>query len=208
MSRSSTPDFYRLVCSRRSIRQFQSRRLSRQVLTRLVNVGRLAPSAANRQPLEFVVVDEPEKTRQIFSCLKWAAYIQPEGNPRPGHEPVAYIIVLVNQKIRATDYERDVGAALENMILVAWSWGIGSCWLISIDREKVAQLINLPPNQYLLDSVLALGYPAEEPVVEETEDDIRYWKDESGRLHVPKRKLAAVLHWNVYSPEPAKIDES
>ena len=205
MNRSETPDFYQLVCSRRSIRQFQNRRLSRRDLIRLVNAGRLAPSAANRQPLEFVVVDEPGKIREIFPCLKWAAYIQPEGDPRPGQEPVAYIIVVVNKKIRESGYERDVGAAMENMILVGWSLGIGSCWLISVEREKVARLINLPQDKYIIDSVLALGYPAEAPVVEETDDDIRYWKDEVGRLHVPKRKLANVLHWNNYSPEPAEI---
>jgi hypothetical protein len=47
-----------------------------------------------------------------------------------------------------------------------------------------------------VDSVVALGYPAEEPVVEDLEDSVKYWKDESGRLHVPKRRLQDVIHFN------------
>lgn len=182
-------NIYDLVRSRRSIRQFQPTPLSREDLLKIVDAGRLAPSAANLQPLEFVVVDKPEKLKQVFPCLQWAAYIRPEGDPRPGQESMAYVVVVVNKSIRSKGYERDVGAAMENMILVAWSLGIGSCWLISVDRPKLSQIINLPSENYVIDSVLALGYPAEKPIVEETEEDIRYWKDNSGQLHVPKRRL-------------------
>ena len=49
-----------------------------------------------------------------------------------------------------------------------------------------------------VDSVLALGYPAEQSVAEEYKDSVKYWKDESGSLHVPKRKLDKVVHHNKY----------
>ena len=81
---------YDMIISRRSIRQFEPRPIPQDVLRDVVNAGRLAPSAANRQPLEFIVVDDEGKKKEIFPCLKWAGYIAPEGNPKPGQEPQAY----------------------------------------------------------------------------------------------------------------------
>ena len=188
---------YDLVTSRRTIRQFKREPIPKDVLKKLVNAARLAPSAANLQPLEFIVVDDEEMREKIFSCLHWAAYIAPEGNPKPGKEPVAYIVVLINTKIRDRGFERDAGAAIENILLTAWSEGIGSCWLISIDRSKVHQVLNIP-DHYNIDSVIAMGYPAEKPLLEEMEESIKYWKDEEGRLHVPKRKLEDIIHFNKY----------
>ena len=188
---------YDLIISRRSIRQFKQEPVSRDILKKFINASRLAPSAANRQPLEFVVVDEEKIRKEVFTCLKWAAYIAPEGNPKPGHEPVAYIVVLVNSEIREKGFEWDVGAAIENMILAALEKGIGSCWLLSVDREKLREILNIPEN-YKIDSVLALGYPDENPVIEDMKDSIKYWKDQAGQLHVPKRKLEDVIHFNKF----------
>ncbi|MFQ5721007.1 MAG: nitroreductase family protein [Candidatus Aminicenantales bacterium] len=188
---------YDLILSRRSIRQFLAKPISKKILKKLVNAARLAPSAANLQPLEFVAINRKELNKAIFSCLRWAAYISPEGNPKPGSEPTAYIVVLVNTKIRDKGFERDSGAAMENMILAAWEEGIGSCWVISIDRSRIHHLLNIP-EEYKVDSILALGYPAEKPVIEEIKDSVKYWKDEQGQLHVPKRKLEEVFHFNKF----------
>jgi len=188
---------YDLIVSRRSIRQFKPEPVSPDILKDIANVGRLAPSAANRQPLEFILVEEEGIRSEIFPCLKWAGYIAPEGNPMPGQEPRAYIVVLVNSKIREKGFEWDVGAAVENMILAAWGKGIGSCWIISVDRDRVRDLLQVP-KFYRIDSVLALGYPAEVPVIEDMKDSVEYWKDEEGRLHVPKRRLEEVIHYGKF----------
>ncbi|UCC38448.1 MAG: nitroreductase family protein [Candidatus Aminicenantes bacterium] len=186
---------YELITARRTIRQFKSEPLPRDILERLVNAARLAPSAANLQPLEFIVVDKEELKKQLFPCLKWAAYIAPEGNPKPGHEPVAYIVILINSQVREKGYEYDAGAAIENMILTAWELGVGSCWLLSVERNEIQKILEIPAS-YNIDSVLALGYPDESPLEEEMEDSIKYWKDGDGRLHVPKRKLKDIIHFN------------
>jgi nitroreductase len=188
---------YDLILSRRSIRQFRPESIPQDILRDIVNAGRLAPSAANRQPLEFIVVDEEGKKGQIFPCLKWAGYIAPEGNPKPGQEPQAYIVVLVNTEIREKGFEWDSGAAIENMILAAWEKDIGSCWIISMDKERVKESLAVP-DSHKVDSVIALGYPAETPVIEDMEESIKYWQDEQGCLHVPKRKLEDVIHFNKF----------
>jgi len=188
---------YDLIVSRRTVRQYRPEPVPRTMLERLVNAGRLAPSAANRQPLEFVVVDDREVCGRIFPCLKWAAYIAPEGDPKPGQEPTAYVVVLVNTAIRDTMYEWDSGASVENVLLAAWEERVGTCWLISVDKDKIHNILAVP-DSFRVDSVIALGYPAEEPVAEDMTDSVKYWKDKSGRLHVPKRDLASVIHFNKF----------
>jgi nitroreductase len=188
---------YEKIVSRRTVRQFEPRPVADDILKNCVNAGRLAPSGANLQPLAFIIIDDEEVKQQVFPCLTWAAYIAPKGNPRPGNEPAAYVIVLVDSEIRPQGFEWDVGAAMENMILTAWEEGIGSCWLLSIDRVELRQILSVPDN-YRIDSVLALGYPAEDCVVEELTDSVKYWKDEHGRFHVPKRALRDVFHRNVF----------
>ncbi len=186
---------YDLAVGRRTIRRFRPEPVPRELLERLVNAARLAPSAANVQPLEFVVVDEAARGAEVFPALKWAAYIAPAGDPRPGEEPAAYVVTLVNTKLREKMFEYDVGAAMQNMILAALAEGVGACWLLSIDRDRLRAALGVPDG-YRIDSVLALGYPAEEPAAEVLGDSCRYWKDAEGRLHVPKRALASVLHLN------------
>jgi nitroreductase len=100
--------------------------------------------------------------------------------------------------VREKGFEYDVGAAMENMILAAKDAGLGSCWLLSVEREKLAQILNIP-EQYRIDCVLALGYPAESPVAEEFKESIKYWQDEKGVLHVPKRPLRSVLRLNRFA---------
>jgi nitroreductase len=186
---------YDLAVERRTIRRFRPEPVPGELLTRLVEAARLAPSAANIQPLAYIVVDDPAKKAEVFPCLKWAAYIAPAGDPKAGEEPAAYIVTLVDTKLREKMFEYDVGAAMENMILAALAEGVGSCWLLSVDRDKLRVGLGVP-DRYRIDSVLALGYPAEEPAAEVMADSCRYWKDEEGRLHVPKRPLASVLHVN------------
>jgi len=187
--------FFNLIAKRRTIRSFKPEPVAGELLERLVDAGRLAPSAANLQPLEFIVVDEAGLKAEIFSCLKWAAYIAPAGDPQPGKEPAAYIVTLANSKVREKMFEYDIGAAMENMTLAALAEGVGSCWMLSIDRDKLRAALGVP-EEYRIDSVLALGYPAEEPAAEVMGESCRYWKDAAGRLHVPKRALASVIHRN------------
>ena len=189
---------YDLAVARRTVRRFKPDPVPGELLERLIDVARLAPSAANMQPLAFVTVDEPGLKAEVFRALKWAAYIAPAGDPGPGEEPAAYVVTLVDTKVREKMFEYDVGAAMENMILAALEEGVAACWLLSIDRERLRAALGGVPERYRIDCVLALGYPAEEPVAEAMGESCRYWKDAEGRLHVPKRPLAAVWHRNTW----------
>lgn len=188
---------YEIAIRRRSIRRFKDIPFSPQILERCVNAARLAPSAANLQPLEYIIVDDEQLLPQVFDTLKWAAYIRPAGDPPEGSRPRAYIVILQNSQVSMSVSAYDIGAAMENMILVALEEGIGSCPFAAVDRDKVRKILNIPED-YEIPLVLALGYPAESPVEEPFDGSVKYWKDEIGVHHVPKRKLEVILHRNSF----------
>ncbi len=187
---------YETILKRRTIRRFQSKPVPYQVLEKMADAGRLAPSAANLQPCEFLIVDEPDTVSKVFDTLKWAAYVTPAGNPPEGRRPVAYIILLINQE-KNRDGAVDAAAAIENMILTGLEEGVASCWLASVDRSQLAKILNVPDN-CRIDSVIALGYPDQENQAEDFSGSVKYWLDEKGNFHVPKRSLKDVLHRNTY----------
>ena len=193
MSRVRSPAVYKAIVSRRSIRQFRQRPLAGAILRKLINAARLAPSAANLQPLEFIIIIDKDIGAKIFPCLKWAGYISPYGTPQPGKRPVAYIAVLVNEHRARPEYaDYDVGAAAENILLAARGEGIGSCWLQAINRDKIKKILSIS-GDYRLDSIICLGYPAESPTIEQCKGSVKYWKDKAGTLHVPKRSVNQVI---------------
>jgi len=188
---------YDLMIKRRTIRKFKQEQIPFEILEKCVNAARLAPSAANLQPLEFVIVDDPDVMKKIFPFFKWAGYIVPKGNPKENERPVAYIAILADKEKSPRWYHYDVGLAAENIVLTALENGIGACIVGALDRDKVREILKVPSHLYV-DQVIALGYPAEEPVVEDLKDSVEYWKDENGVLHVPKKKLNKILHRNCY----------
>ncbi|MDZ7724933.1 MAG: nitroreductase family protein [candidate division KSB1 bacterium] len=189
-------NLYQMIQKRRSVRQFKPAKLPYTILERIVDSGRLAPSARNWQPLEFIVVDDPDVVNSIFELTSWAGYLKNnQGRPAPGKEPTAYIVIVVRKDCQSKWIGHDVGAAVENMILTALEKDIASCWLGSIQREKAAHILNVPET-HEIDSALALGYPDEKPVAVPLSDSIKYFKDKQEQLHVPKRSIKSVLHHN------------
>ena len=189
---------YEKIRKRRSIRRFLQKTIPKNILEKIVDAGRLAPSGANKQPLEFVVVDAPNLLPAVFAQTRWAAYLSPDvGFPPQGQRPMAYIVVLNNLLKSNSNSEHDAGAAIENMILTALEEGIGSCWIGSLERNELKHILQVPAHCEI-DSVLALGYPGEEPVMVDIKDSIKYWRDEKGVHFVPKRRLQDVIHFNKY----------
>ena len=187
---------YEIALKRRSIRRFKNIAIPYEILEKCVNAARLAPSAANLQPLEYIIVDDEQLLPRVFDTLRWAKYIAPAGDPPLGHRPTAYIVVLIKRGVGLENLENyDVGLAVENIILVAIEEGIGSCCVHSVGRDRLKELLNIPED-YIVSLVLALGYPDESPVVEEFRESPEYWKDRDNILHVPKRGLKDILHRN------------
>lgn len=189
-----------LIKSRRSIRLFQQEPISPETLVELVDAARAAPCGANFQPLEYIIVDSESQKQKVFEALSWAGHVRPNRNPDPGSEPAAYIVVLVNTEIKKAG-ATDAAAAIMNILIAAWSMEIGSCWLGAIDREQIRKVLQIPEN-YDIDSVVALGKPAEQPIMEDAVgEDTKYYLDEEDTLHVPKRPLKAIAHSNKFGED-------
>lgn len=188
---------YNLVLERRTIRKFHPEPVPEDLLDRLLDAGRLAPTGGNIQPLEFLAVSDPEVCRQVFPHTRWAGYLK-DGAPKPGEEPTAYLVILRNTAITAYVPDQDIGFAAESIILTALDEGVASCAMGSLDRPALEQVLGIPKNREI-SLVIALGYPAETAVIEEMkDDDVKYWRDEQGIHHVPKRPKEKVCHWNRY----------
>lgn len=180
---------YETIIKRRTIRKFTQEKIDKKLLMDCLNAARLAPSSRNRQPLEFILITED--LDRIFDCTRWAGYLK-DGTPKEDERPTAYIAILINTDINK-EAKYDVGLAAENIVLTAQEKGIASCILAAIDREKLSQILGIPSN-YTLELLIALGYPKQESFVEEFKGDVKYWLDEEGNLHVPKRSLKDIVH--------------
>lgn len=183
---------YEAAMKRRTIRKFSQKKIENETLLKFIDAARVSPSSTNMQPVKYIIVNKDETVKELFPLVKWAGYIAPKGNPQKGEEPTAYIVILADTNLRKAGFEYDIGAAAQTILLCAEEEGIGSCWMYSIDRDKIRGLLNIE-EQYEINCVLSLGYPAEAPCIEDENGSIKYYKDLNGTLHVPKRKREDVL---------------
>ncbi len=165
------------------------------IIKKAINAARLAPSAANMQFLEYLVISDKKLCEKVFANIRLAGYLYPKHQPLDNQRPVNYIIILANKEKSKKGDLRDVGAAAENIILTLLGEGIASCWVASVKRPQVRKILKVPA-KYRIDSLIALGYPMESPVLEESFKEVKYWLDKKGRLHVPKRPLKYIYHHN------------
>jgi len=183
-----------LIKRNRSCRRFvQQDRVSVETLKWLVNLARLSASAANLQPLKYILSNDPDKNEMIFSCLAWAADLKDWPGPPEGERPSAYLIVLGDTHI-AKAFAVDLGIAAQSILLGARERGLAGCMVGSIKKELLQDLLDIPARFEIL-LAIALGTPKETVVLEEVQpgDDIKYWRDEHGVHHVPKRPLAELI---------------
>ncbi len=181
-----------LINKRRTIRKFSQTEITNEQLVAYIEAARLIPSAANLQPLKYISVTGKEIRDKVFSTLKWAGYLKGEYTPIENERPTAYIIVCADTNISKANFDMDVGAAVENIILSALEDGIGACWLGAVDRDLLKEIIGLQDDM-VISCVVALGYPLENPkeAVMQNGDVKYYLKD--GTLNVPKRALNEIL---------------
>ncbi|MEW6490352.1 MAG: nitroreductase family protein [Thermodesulfobacteriota bacterium] len=186
--------FRDLVLRNRSYRRFdESHRISRETLLELVDLARQTPSAANRQPLKYVLCADPETNAAVFPCLGWAAYLKDWPGPGPGERPSAYIVLLVDETI-ATDWWCDDGIAAQTICLAAVERGLGGCMIGNVQKDRLREALKIPAHLRIR-LVLALGKPSERVVLEPLppDGDVRYWRDPEGVHHVPKRSLEEIV---------------
>jgi nitroreductase len=183
-----------LILHNRSCRRFEEdSAIERQTLVELVDLARLSGSAANLQPLKYMLSCEPQRNAEIFPHLAWAAYLKDWPGPPPGERPAAYIIILGDTEISKT-FGCDHGIAAQSILLGARERGLAGCMIGLIKRDALREALAIPPRYEIL-LVVALGKPREQVVLDEVgpDGDIKYWRDDNGVHHVPKRPLEELI---------------
>ncbi|MFQ5464936.1 MAG: nitroreductase family protein [Thermodesulfobacteriota bacterium] len=174
----------------RSFRRFfEDEAVDRDTLRGLVALARLAPTAANLQPLKYVISCEPETNLKVYPHLRWAGYLKDWPGPGEGERPPAFIIILLDREISET-VDCDHGIAAQTMLLGAAEAGLGGCIISNIDRDGLTAALGIPGRFRILLAV-AVGRPRETVRMEPLRPggEVRYWRDSAGVHHVPKRGL-------------------
>ena len=192
---------YEEILKRRSIRRFKGKAVPYEVLEKCIDAARVAPSGRNQQVCEYVVINDAKVLPGVFENIGGSAKMPPDkGGPRPEQAPKAYTIVLINKTLEVDANRRrvtliDVGLAAENIMLTALEQGIGCCPILIFNESDLKLILGIP-DDYDIGLVIAMGYPDESPVTEVAKDSLNMWVDEKGLRHVPKRKLADIIHKN------------
>jgi nitroreductase len=148
------------IFTRKSIRSFQDKPIPQEILDEMLEAARLAPSTQNRQPWRFIVIRNPEQIKQMsINCglIGLANYFIRTA-------PCVIIACADTDKdirINGQDYYLvDTAIAFQQMMLMAWNYGIGSCWLGAFSEKKLRTWLDLPKSWRIV-ALSPFGYPAE-----------------------------------------------
>ncbi len=162
-------DAIEVLKTRRSVRAYKRDPVPKNIIEDIVDCGRLAPTAVNIQPWEFVVVTDHGMLRRIANTADYGKFI--------ADAPVCIVVLCRETKY----YLEDGSAATENILLAAWAHGLGSCWVAGDKKPyaaEICRMVGAPPG-YRLISLIPIGYPAERP-------------------EKAKRPLSDVVHWEKF----------
>ncbi len=146
------------IRTRRSIRKFLNKPIPQEKLEKVLNAGRLAPSANNRQPWKFIVVLDKMKRRELAQAAKNQEFV--------GEAPAVIVAVALNpdyiMSCEVPGYAVDLSIALDHMMLAAVEENLGTCWIGAFSQQAVKSLLNIP-EKYKVAALLPIGFPAESP---------------------------------------------
>ena len=162
-------DILDIIKSRRSIRKFKPDAIPKELLIKVLEAARWAPSWANTQCWEFIIVNDVEIKKKLAETLV------PERNPAKSAIIEAPIVIVVLAKKGVSGYYKgqpmtkfgdwfmfDVALAVQNLVLEAYSLGLGTVIVGSFNHDRVAEILNVPKDREVV-VMIPMGYPAESP---------------------------------------------
>ncbi|MCK4232401.1 nitroreductase family protein [candidate division WOR-3 bacterium] len=150
-------DVAKAIRDRRSVRSYENKDIPQEVLLKVLEAARLAPSANNRQPWKFVVVREAAKRKALAKAAKEQQFV--------AEAPVVIAAVALEPERTMTcgvpTYAVDLAIAVDHMTLAAVQQGLGSCWIGAFYQEDVKKLLEIP-DECKVAALLTLGYPRDQ----------------------------------------------
>lgn len=165
-------EVYECIRSRRTVRQYKPDAVPEPVVRKILRAGRWAPSSSNSQPWHFVVVSDSEIIARLAQVATQGPFI--------GEAPLVIAIVMEPDAPRP---QLDAGRALQQMELVAWEEGLGTCFVgVRAEEQQVGvkEILGIPEDHHLI-TLMPYGYRTGQP---------------SGRPSVPRKPLAEMAHRN------------
>ncbi len=146
-------DTIETIMNRRSVRKFHPKAIKKEDLETIIEAGRQAPSAANRQPWHFVVVTSADLRRQLGEACSGQSWLAEAG---------AIVAGVGKPSVNDKWYKVDVAIAMQNMILAATALGYGTCWIGAFNQERVKSLLGVPEDMRVV-ALTPIGIPADKP---------------------------------------------
>lgn len=143
-------DVFEAIQKRHSTRAYESKPIPDEILNRVLEAARLAPSAGSIQPWYFIVVTDQVKRKELAKG-RFARFLS---------ESPVVIVGCGDQKASPNWYAVDAAIAMQNIVLTATAEGLGTCWVGSFSEERVKGLLSIP-DRFRVIALIALGYPRE-----------------------------------------------
>ena len=151
-------EVFEAIKSRRSIRMYKRDPVPEDSIIKVLDSGRWAPSAGNRQPWSFIVLKDEEVKRKVAEATTYGIFL--------ADAPLGIVVVIDPQEASPRSGGVEDGAiATQNMLLAAHALGLGTCWIGSYNsayEDKVKEILKIPRNRRVL-SIISIGYPDESP---------------------------------------------
>ncbi len=152
-------DVFEAIRNRCAVRQFKPETIPDDILLKILEAARWAPSPFNTQPWEFIIIKDKETLKSISKYARYSGYL--EAAPMA----IAVVVPPVSGKFSWVEGIGEpkfaAAMAVQNMMLAAWELGIGTCW-VSIEREKVGEILKVPKTHFVL-TVIPIGFPEKLP---------------------------------------------
>jgi nitroreductase len=158
-------EFNEVLSKRRSIRKYKETPVEREKILSILEAARIAPSAGNRQPWHFIVVENKETIKQLAKS-EWAA------------KAPLMIVGLADQEASPSWCSNDLGIAFEHIALAVTNLGLGGCWMGQTGREDLIRKLLGVPNNLSPVAVMPIGVPDESPPPKERKSlsDVVSWE--------------------------------
>ena len=148
-------EVFEAIKGRRSIRKYTKDSVPEDLIVKILEAGRWAPSAGNSQPWSFIVLRDEDVRRKVAEATTYGKFL--------ADAPLGIAVVI---DPRASTHPVEDGAiATQNMLLAAHALGLGACWIgfyNSIYKGRVKEILGIPEDKRLL-SIVSIGFPAESP---------------------------------------------
>jgi nitroreductase len=139
------------IRTRRSVRRYKKKDIPEEVLKDVLEAARLAPSAANRQAWEMIVVKDPQLRTELVPLCKNQKFVA---------ECSVFLVAIEDPTQKWSRV--DAAIMLDHVTLEAHEKGLGTCWIGAFDKAQVGALLNVPSGKEVM-ACMTLGYPDEEP---------------------------------------------